>query len=385
MRGLIMNNIAETFLKKFDSPCETIASAPGRLEILGNHTDYNEGIVLSCAVDQRTTVAAAKNNSNLVHLYDMRADSEAVFDIDKLANTIKPKWANYPAGVISELAARKIKVGGFDAVINSTVPLSAGMSSSAAFETAILFALKKLYALEIAPAEAARIGQGVENNFLGVKTGLLDQFSSIFGVENSFILSDFRTVEVLKTVPMPAGAGILVVNSMQKHNLVDSEYNHRRAACESAAVKLAARHKAVKSLRDVSSQLLESERSLLTDIEYRRAKHVVEECERVSCAVQLLAAGDLPGFGQLWWDSHESSKVNFENSTPALDKIVEFSHQLPGALGARLSGGGFGGITIHLVRSEAMENYETSIKELYKSYCNIEPETIVCHPGAGAC
>ena len=138
-------------------------------------------------------------------------------------------------------------------------------------------------------------------------------------------------------------------------------------------------------MRDVSSKLLESEKSLLTDIEYLRSRHVVEECERVSSAVQLLAAGDLTGFGQLWWDSHESSKVNFENSTPALDKIVEFSHQLPGALGARLSGGGFGGITIHLVRSEDMENYETSIKEFYKSYCNIEPETIVCHPGAGAC
>ena len=380
-----MNNIAETFLQKFDSPCEAVASAPGRLEILGNHTDYNEGIVLSCAVDQRTTVAVSKNNSHQVRLYDMRADSEAVFEIDNLANTIKPKWANYPAGVISELAARKIKIGGFDAVINSTVPLSAGMSSSAAFETAILFALKKLYTLEIAPAEAARIGQGVENNFLGVKTGLLDQFSSIFGVENSFILSDFRTVEVLKTVPMPAGAGILVVNSMQKHDLVDSEYNHRRAACESAAAKLAARHSHVKKLRDVSSDLLESEKNILTDIEYRRAKHVVEECERVSQAVQLLAAGDLPGFGQLWWDSHESSKVNFENSTPLLDKIVEFSRQLPGALGARLSGGGFGGITIHLVRNEDMANYEASIKELYKSYCNIEPETIVCHPGAGAC
>ena len=380
-----MQQLVEKFEAYFKMSPVWGAKAPGRLEVLGNHTDYNEGIVLSCAVDQRTTVAAAKNNSGRVRLYDMRADSEAVFEIDNLVNTIKPKWANYPAGVISELAARKIKVGGFDAVINSTVPLSAGMSSSAAFETAILFALKKLYALEIAPAEAARIGQGVENNFLGVKTGLLDQFSSIFGVENSFILSDFRTVEVLKTVPMPAGAGILVVNSMQKHDLVDSEYNHRRAACESAAAKLARRHKTVKSLRDVSSKLLESEKSLLTDIEYLRSRHVVEECERVSSAVQLLAAGDSTGFGQLWWDSHESSKVNFENSTPLLDKIVEFSHQLPGALGARLSGGGFGGITIHLVRSEDMDNYETSIKELYKSYCNIEPETIVCHPGAGAC
>lgn len=380
-----MNDLTEIFRQKFNRNCQVTASAPGRLEILGNHTDYNEGIVLSCAVDQRTSVAAAENNSRQVRLYDARDNSEARFDIDHLVNTITPRWANYPAGVISELAARNLHISGFDAVISSNVPLSAGMSSSAAFETAVLFALEKLFKLNIAPADAARIGQGVENNFLGVKTGLLDQFSSIFGVENAFILSDFRTVEVLKTVAMPTGASILVVNSMQKHNLVDSEYNVRRTACESAAAKLAERHPEIKTLRDVSSGLLDSEKSILSDIEYRRAKHVVQECERVAEAVRLLENGNLAAFGRLWWESHESSRVNFENSTPALDKIVEFSHQLPGALGARLSGGGFGGITVHLVHSENIKDYEQSVKELYKSYCNIEPETIICHPGAGAC
>ncbi|MBE6403482.1 MAG: galactokinase [Lentisphaerae bacterium] len=380
-----MSNISEIFEQKFNRPCETTASAPGRLEILGNHTDYNEGIVLSCAVDQKTTVAAAKNNSRYVRLYDLRADSSAEFDIDHLVNTLKPKWANYPAGVISELTARGFGIEGFDAAISSNVPLSAGMSSSAAFEISILFALKKLFSLDIAPADAARIGQGVENNFLGVKTGLLDQFSSIFGAENAFILSDFRTVEVLKTVAMPEGASILVVNSMQKHNLVDSEYNVRRAACESAAAKLAARHSNVRTLRDVSSGLLEEEKSVLSNIEYLRAKHVVQECERVSSAVKLLEDGDLTAFGQLWWDSHESSRVNFENSTPQLDKLIEFSHQLPGALGARLSGGGFGGITVHLVRNSFLSEYQQTIRELYKSCCDIEPETIICHPGAGAC
>ena len=379
-----MIDTAQIFQQQFHRPSEVSASAPGRLEILGNHTDYNEGIVLSCAVNQKTYIAAAKNNSRKVRLYDHRADSAAEFDIDKLVNTLTPRWANYPAGVISELMARNYPAAGFDAVISSTVPLSAGMSSSAAFEISILFALKKLFNLNIAPADAARIGQGVENNFLGVKTGLLDQFSSVFGVENSFILSDFRTVEVLKTVPMPAGASILVVNSMQKHNLVDSEYNVRRAACESAAGKLAARHAGVKTLRDVSSDLLESEKNILTDTEYRRAKHVVQECERVNKAIELLEKGDLAGFGNLWWESHESSRINFENSTPALDKIVEFSKQLPGALGARLSGGGFGGITIHLVETEKIKSYEQAIKELYKSYSGKEPETIISQPGSGA-
>ena len=220
---------------------------------------------------------------------------------------------------------------------------------------------------------------------MGLKSGLLDQFSSLYGQANALIHCDFRTVEVLKTVSMLPGASILVVNSMEKHNLVDSEYNTRRAACESAAAKLAARHSSVKTLRDVSSELLESEKNLLTNEEYRRAKHVVCECERVLQAVDLLAADEVEKFGQLWWDSHESSRIYFENSTPALDKIVEFSHQLPVALGARLSGGGFGGISIHLVKNDALSDYQQNIIELYKKYCNIEPETIICHPGAGAC
>ena len=183
-----MIDLNAIFNHKYHRDCQVTASAPGRLEILGNHTDYNEGVVLSCAVDQRTFVAAAVNNFRMVRLYDARDNSAAEFCVDLPDNLITPRWANYPAGVISELAARNLSVEGFDAVIFSNVPLSAGMSSSAAFETALLFALKKLFALDIAPAEAARIGQGVENNFLGVKTGLLDQFSSIFGVENAFIL-----------------------------------------------------------------------------------------------------------------------------------------------------------------------------------------------------
>lgn len=379
-----MRDLIKAFQEKFNTSPTVGASAPGRLEILGNHTDYNEGIVLSCAVNQRTSVVMAANHSSMVRLYDLRAGESAVFDVQDLRNTIQPKWANYPAGVVSELQARQLPVGGFDAVISSNVPLSAGMSSSAAFETAILFGLMQLYDLDIAKADAARIGQGVENNFLGVKTGLLDQFSSIFGVSNSFILSDFRTVEVLETVSMTGNVSILVVNSMQKHDLVDSEYNVRRAACESAAAKLAARHAGVKTLRDVSSELLASEKSLLTDTEYRRAKHVVQECERVRCAMEYLKNNDLHSFGALWWQSHESSRVNFENSTPALDKLIELSHQLPGALGARLSGGGFGGISIHLVENDKLDDYQQAIAQSYQEFARVTPECIICHPDAGA-
>jgi len=379
-----MEKIKTVFRRKFNRDAEVAAAAPGRLEILGNHTDYNEGVVLSCAVDQQTRVVMAKNSTGEARLYDCRADSEAVFSISNFNNKLQPRWANYPAGVVSELQKRNFPVSGFDAVIDSTVPLSAGMSSSAAFEISILFALMELNNLAIGKADAARLGQGVENNFLGVKTGLLDQFSSIFGVKDAFILSDFRTVEVLKSVSMAPEASILVVNSMEKHNLVDSEYNVRRAACESAAAKLAARHSSVKTLRDVSTELLQSEKNILTDIEYRRALHVTGECERVFKAVEYLEQNDLVKFGDLWWQSHQSSQCNFENSTPALDKLIEISSTLPGALGARLSGGGFGGITIHLVRNENLADYRASIVELYRKYAGVEAESIVCHPGCGA-
>lgn len=380
-----MQELRNIFQQKFHRPAEAAASAPGRLEILGNHTDYNEGVVLSCAVTQRTAVALAANQSSSVNLYDARSNEYCSFDITKLHEKISPRWGAYPAGVISELQKRSLTIAGFDGVINSSVPLSAGMSSSAAFEMAVLFALMKLFQLDIAPAEAARIGQGVENNFMGLQSGLLDQFSSIFGVKDAFILSDFRTVEVVETAVMAPEASILVVNSMEKHNLVDSEYNQRRQACESAAAKLAARHVGVKTLRDVSSELLHSEKAILSDLEYRRALHVVSECERVRKAIELLKKNDLKAFGQLWWDSHESSRINFENSTPALDKIVELSHTLPGALGARLSGGGFGGITIHLVENSCIAAYREEISRRYCEYCKRMPETIICQPGAGAC
>ena len=379
-----MQNLEEVFFRQFNTPCAVCASAPGRLEILGNHTDYNEGIVLSCAVTQRTAAAMGFRDDRKAVIYDCRADETAVFDLDKLENTLQPKWANYPAGVVSELAKRNMFCRGFNAVITSNVPLSAGMSSSAAFETSVLFALAMLHDWQIAPADAARIGQGVENCFLGVQTGLLDQFSSIFGEKDKFILSDFRTVEVLDSAAMSSEAAILVVNSMEKHNLVDSEYNVRRAACESAAAKLAARHASVKTLRDVSLELLESEKSIFTDIEYRRARHVVEECFRVRQAMTLLRNDQLEEFGKLWWDSHESSQKNFENSTPALDKLVEFSHQIPGGLGARLSGGGFGGISIHLVRKEFLNEYQAEIAARFAAYCGKTPEMIVSAPGAGA-
>ncbi len=379
-----MSNLQERFKAHFGRPAAIVARAPGRLEILGNHTDYNQGFVLSCAVSQDTTVLLAPVPGRVCRLKDFRDGSERTFDLDHVDEPIKRDWANYVKGVIVELKKRGRTIGGFDAAVYSTVPLSAGMSSSAALETAFGFAFGKAFDIEMPPADWARVGQGVENFYLGLKTGLLDQFSSIFGRANSLILSDFRTVEVLRNVTLPPGYAIVVINSMVKHNLVDSEYNVRRHDCESAAAKLAKIYPGVSTLRDVSVVQLDAAKAELDLREYRRAAHVVGECDRVKRATACLDAGDVAGFGALWWESHESSRVNFENSTPELDYLVELSKSVPGCLGSRLSGGGFGGISIHLVEDAAAEEYGKRVAAAYKLKFKVEPEVIRCAIGEGA-
>lgn len=379
-----MNTIQKSFRKHFQREPEVISAAPGRLEILGNHTDYNEGFVLSAATGQKTVFAAAKAPGRLCRIVDCALNKEAVIDLDDLTKPEKGNWSNYLKGALTELNKRNVSVGAFDMVLSSTVPLSAGMSSSAALEVAFLYALKELFDLSFAPGEWARIGQGVENNYMGLKSGLLDQFSSIFGKKDSLILCDFRTVEVLENVPMTAGYKIVVVNTLVKHNLVESDYNQRRTSCENACKIITALHPEVKALRDISSSLLESCKDRLDAVDYRRALHIVEENERVKMAVDFLKKGDMEEFGKLLFASHESSKNNFENSCPELDALVEIARTLPGCLGARLSGGGFGGITIHLVKEEAADEYCKRIKTAYKMMTGKECDTVICSIGNGA-
>ena len=379
-----MEKLINDFTKFYGAAPTVAARAPGRLEILGNHTDYNQGFVLSCAVEQDTRFALRPVEGKHCRVKDFRDGSVREFDLDDIDKAIPRDWANYVKGVIVELRKRGIEVGAFDAGMESSVPLSAGMSSSAAFETAAGFAMREAFGIELSNADWARVGQGVENHYMGLKSGLLDQFSSIFGKKDSMILTDFRSVEVLRTVPLPAGYSIVVINSMVKHNLVDSEYNVRRQDCEAAAEKLAQIYPDVKTLRDVSLEQLAAAKSALTEREYRRALHVVGECTRVIEAVRMLEHNDVKGFGRLWFDSHESSRVNFENSTEELDYLVERAKSVPGGLGARLSGGGFGGITIHLVATDGAEEYAKRVQAGFKARTGIDAEYIICAIGDGA-
>lgn len=377
-------DVIDSFAAAYSAKPAAYSRAPGRLEILGNHTDYNEGFVLSCATGQATEMAIAAIPGRICKLQNPPLKGEFTIDLDDM-DTPRPKdWTNYIKGVLVELRRRGISYPAFEVLFKSSVPLSAGMSSSAALEMAFCMALKQLAGIDLPLPEWARVGQSVENVYLGLKSGLLDQFSSLYGKKDSFILCDFRSVEVLKTVTMPSGWKIVVANTMVKHNLVESDYNQRRESCERATKVIQGKFPQVKTLRDVSSAMLEECKSILDHTDYLRAKHVVGEDERVMKGVELLEAGKVEEFGALWFQSHESSRDCFENSCPELDVLVELAHTIPGCVGARLSGGGFGGISIHLVRESEAQNSCERLAAAYKLKTGKTIETVICSIGDGA-
>lgn len=379
-----MSTLIESFTRHFGMPPVVYASAPGRLEILGNHTDYNEGLVLSAAVGQRTDMCLSPVPGNRCRVFDFRDNSVSDFDLNEIDTALKGDWGNYIKGCIVGLRQRGFNVPAFNAGIVSTVPLSAGMSSSAALEMAFCFAARTAFKIDLPNPDWARVGQFVENKYLGLGSGLLDQFSSIFGKKDALILCDFRTVEVLKNLTLPEGYVLVVSNSMVKHNLVESDYNVRRKSCETARDAIQTRFPEVKALRDVTPEMLEQCRDLMSDVDYRRAKHVVAEGDRVLRGEAALAKGDIISFGQLLWESHESSRINFENSCDELDILVGFSKTIPGCIGARLSGGGFGGIAIHLVKSDVAREYCSRLQSAYRAQTGKSVETIICEIGDGA-
>ncbi len=382
-------------MSRFDDVCrgtedsfgvspEVVASAPGRLEILGNHTDYNEGVVLSTAVDCRTYFAVARNREDMkCRVKELSQGQSRCFGLDIAQEELPHSdWGNYVKGVVACLQQRGVNVPAFQGCILGDVPLSAGMSSSAALEMSLVYGLLCLSGESLEWQEIARVGQQAENDYVGAQTGLLDQYSSINGVANNFVFCDFRSYEV-KTVPVPEGVALVVANSKVKHSLTD-EYNERRKDCEAAVSFLQSHGENVDSLRDVDRKLLGKYKEQMEPLPYHRALHVTGENERVKEALTLLEREDLEGFGKLLNASHESSRINFQNSTPELDILVALSQEYNGVYGARLSGGGFGGITVHAVPDTVTSAYSEYLRAEYKKQTGVDPDIITCHSGDGA-
>lgn len=378
----IKKQLTDALETTFHLEPEVFVRAPGRLEILGNHTDYNGGVVLSVAVDKATFVAASKVSGSICTIKDIRDNSVRSFELTNIQDKLKGDWANYIKGVIAELQKRHYSISAFNAVFMSTVPMSAGMSSSAALEMAFCLILAKLANIDLPWQEWAKVGQASENHYVGANTGLLDQFSSLKGKEDQLVFSDFRSLDV-KNVPMPKGVALVVANSMVKHNLTN-EYNDRRNSCEDAAKVLSQVHPEVKQLRDATTRMLEENKDKMCHESYLRALHPVGEDERVFAGIKALENNDMKAFGQLLFDSHESSKTNFDNSCKELDILVDIAKTLPGCYGARLSGGGFGGISVHLVDAKQAQQYAEALAKAYKEKTGLDTVVVISKADDGA-
>ncbi len=383
----VYDKVVATFAETFGGKPEKVAYAPGRIEVLGNHTDYNEGYVFSAAIDKGTffaVSAAADDTVTLVALDMGETFTCKLADVKKVESGMT--WANYPLGTFSWLFdGEPAKAGkGFKAVFGGNIPLGAGLSSSAALEMATVLALAALYGIEKDKTTFAKIGQKAEHTFAGCPCGLLDQASSLYGKEGSLVKSDFRYCQ-FENVDLGPTVAFMMVKSNAKHALVDGAYASRRQACEDAAEYFAGVLKhPVTHLRDVSCAEWILYRGGLSETTAKRAIHPIGEDERVVNGAALLEKGDLAAFGSLMFDSHESSRNWFENSCEELDTIVDAAKAIPEVLGARLSGGGFGGSCCLLVKPEAADKIAAAITAAYKTAYGDEPTCALIKPSAGA-
>ncbi len=349
--------------------------APGRVELLGNHTDYNEGVILSAAINLGITAVGNPRSDHRINL-SSSGNPDATVVGDPAMFEPSHGWANYPLGVVKTLTLAGHSIRGFEAHFESNLPTGTGLSSSAALEVAAGSLLRKMFALDIEPMELARICRRAENDFVGVNCGLLDPASSVFGRRDHAIFLDCRT-ESLTLIPIPSGAALLLIHSGVKHELTGGEYNNRREACFAAAAQLG-----IPALRDTTSPAVEI--SNLPDEIKRRALHITGENERVFHAADFLRAGDLVSFGRLMTASHESSRVNFENSTPELDTLVKLAVATDGIYGARLTGGGFGGAIVALADPDLMDEASESIISRYHALTAHQGIAYRCTIGDGA-
>ena len=383
----VYDSVVAKFEKVFGAKPAVVAYAPGRIEVLGNHTDYNEGFVFSAAIDKGTFFAVSPAADDKVTLVANDLDASYETTLAAVAKVESgATWANYPLGTFNWLLdGEPAKAGkGFKAVFGGNIPLGVGLSSSAALEMSTALALAKVYGIEKDKTTLAKIGQKAEHTFAGCPCGLLDQASSMYGKAGALVKSDFRS-NSFETVSMGDGVAFMMVKSNAKHALVDGAYASRRQACEDAAKHFAkVLRKPVTHLRDVTMAEWVLYRGGLSETTAKRAVHPIGEDERVLQGAALLAKGDLKGFGALMYDSHESSRSWFENSCEELDAIVDAAKAIPEVYGARLSGGGFGGCCCLLVDPAAADRISAAITKEYKAKFGDEPVCSLIKPSEGA-
>jgi galactokinase len=369
--------IEDAFTRRFGRPPRFVARAPGRVNLIGEHTDYNDGFVLPMAIDRATWIALGPRDDRRVRLRSVLFDEEVEIDLDHLVRG-GPGWAEYVKGVAWALLDSRQALRGWDGVVAGDVPLGAGLSSSASFELCAARAFAAASGLEWDAKTMAVRAQRAENEWVGMKCGIMDQLVSAAAEEGSALLIDCRSLETTP-VPLPEDVAVVVLDTSTRRGLVESAYNERRAQCEAAARILD-----LPALRDVALARLIAGAVRLDGTTLRRARHVVTENERTLRAVEALRRGDVPALGEILDASHESLRDDFEVSSPALDAIVSCARQHPACYGARMTGAGFGGCAVALVRAGQTEPFLTRVLADYEAATGFVPRGYVCRPSAGA-
>ncbi|HOV98245.1 MAG TPA: galactokinase [Bacteroidota bacterium] len=356
------NEVEEQFRRRFnETPC--IVRSPGRINLIGEHTDYNDGFVLPGAIDKAIYFAVTPRNDNTISLVALDVNEVSQFNVESIVPT--GTWQKYILGVVDQLQKRGISVGGFNCVFGGNIPIGAGLSSSAAVEVGIGFALNTIFDFGISKSELATIAQHAEHEFVGVKCGIMDQYANIYGEKNSVLKIDCRSL-THTIYPMNPNVKIMLFNTGVSHNLASSEYNKRRAECTEGVKILRRWYPQITHLRDGTPEILEQHRSAFDSIVYRRCLYVTEENIRVEKACLALKQNDLRTLGQLLYESHEGLSKKYEVSCAELDFLVDTVRLFPEVYGGRLMGGGFGGCTINLVNSEAVQEVSLFIEKKYE-------------------
>lgn len=360
-------------------------SAPGRVNLIGEHTDYNEGFVLPIAIGKKIIMLGQLRNDRLIQVFDLGYKTKIKFSLDSLTPLKKDTWANYLMGVMDEIQKAGYPLQGVNLVFTSNIPQRAGLSSSAALEVVTALTMAKLNSLEIEPVEMARLCRRAENNFVGVACGIMDQYVSCLGKKNYALFIDCRSNDY-ELIPLKdRNYQVVICNSKVQRGLVDSEYNKRREECKIATeffkYKL---NREIRALRDITIDEYEKYQAQLPEIIARRARHVISENYRVQAGVKALREGNFSAFGQLMIESHQSLKDDYEVSCAELDLLVDLALKQEGVLGARMTGAGFGGCTVNLLKRDYVDAFKETIKKEYKKNTGISPDIYVTPPVEGA-
>ena len=373
----LQQQVIDAFRVQYGGQPSFVARAPGRVNLIGEHTDYNDGFVLPMAIDRFTWIAFNPRADDGIRVSSLNFDGQAQFSLGAMERQ-NGFWAEYVKGVAWALTSAGYSLRGWEGVIASDVPIGAGLSSSAAMEmaTARAFSVSSGFAWQA--AQMAQAGQKAENGWVGMNCGIMDQMISAAGKADHALLIDCRSLET-KSVPLPSGTVVVVLDTATRRGLVDSAYNERRASCEAAA-----RFFGVKALRDLSVAAFEARAGELDDVIHRRARHVVTENERVLQAVAAMGQGDADALGRLMDASHVSMRDDFEISNPALNSIVTAARHQSGCYGARMTGGGFAGCGVALVKADVAQAFAASVANEYQAATGLTPAIYVCNAMEGA-